>query len=362
MTANLPALANVPPACLPNQLLSTNTAYAAQIDGAQGTLLSTQFIGGDSLKLSAATISGSVLWVAGASNDASVPFTPNGLTLYFPGTASPAGAGAYLGAVDFSQPQPPAGTPQIYCVLDSADNAGVGPVSPLQLLTIFGTNLGPATGVAAPDYSDTNVGGVQVSIGGIPAQLLYAASNQINLAVPVPVPQTPIGNLSALQVSFNGATSSSRALPISDSFVDPQIFANGALTFPLANPPTFFALALNPDGSVNSASKPAQLGSTISVFVNGLVPNPNVLYAPLILTATGGWVVQSFNQAGLFVTQVKVQAPTALNGSPGGPDFGCPPNQSPVCSVGLTLYESGGPAYTPIGPSPGTQAMVYLTR
>jgi len=352
MTVSLPALANIPSGCLPDQLLSIDAAYVAQLHGTQGALLNTQFIGGDSLRIAAVALSGSNLWIAGATDNQNVPFTPGASTLYFPNVFPAAGAGAYLGAVDFSQSQPP-GAPHIDCIIDAADGADVGPVAPLQLLTILGSNLGPDTGVAAPDYADTNVAGVQVSIENTPAQLLYASSTQINLAVPAP--QKIAGNLSPIQITFNGATSTARAIPISYSFVAPQIFLNSALTFPLASPPVFAALALNPDGTVNSPSNPASSGSSISVFVNGLIPNPNVTTAPLHLSADGGWTVESFDKAGPFVTQVRLQAPSAYTTG-----FGCPEGSNKVCWVDFTLYESpGGPA---VAPSPGIQAAVYLTR
>ena len=54
-------------------------------------------------------------------------------------------AGAYLGAVGFSESQPPAGTPQIGCVVDAGELQPAGPIVPYQLLTIFGSGLGPAT-------------------------------------------------------------------------------------------------------------------------------------------------------------------------------------------------------------------------
>jgi uncharacterized protein (TIGR03437 family) len=358
MTANLPALSGVPSGCLPNQLLITNSAYVAQIDGASGNLVNTQFIGGDTLTISSVALAGSVLWAAGATNDPGVPYTPNALTLTFADLPNVAGPGAYLAAVDFSQPQPPAGTPQISCVLDGGDLAAVGPAARLQLLTILGSGLGPATGVSSSNNSTTTLAGVQVSFGGTPAPLLYVSSNQINLAVPALEPNST--TFSPLQVAVAGAVSSSRALPITHA--DPNLFLNYTLSLPVTNSsPGFVAFALNADGSLNSPANPAQLASTISVFVNGLVANPDVNNAPLQISAIGGWTVASFEQVTPFVFDVKLQTPSALNAETSS--FSCPPNQAPLCTVGFALYYGeGGPPQVPINSGTMTSAVVYVSR
>jgi uncharacterized protein (TIGR03437 family) len=46
-------------------------------------------------------------------------------------------------------------------------------------------------------------------------------------------------------------------------------------TFSASNQEGPVALALNADGSTNSPTNPAVLGSVISVFVNGLAPDPD---------------------------------------------------------------------------------------
>lgn len=357
MYTNLPALAAVPSACLPNQLLSANSAYAAQVDGSSGDVISTQLIGGDTLTISGVALSGSVLWVAGATNDAGVPFAPNALTLDFAIYPGPFGAGAYLGAVDFSQPQPAAGTPQLYCVLDGADLAAVGPAAQLQLLTIFGTDLGPSTGVSATDNSTTTLGGVEVTIGGTPAPLFYVSSNQINLAVPALESRST--DLFPLEVAVAGAVSASRAVPLTDA--DPNLFLNYSLSLPVTgNSPGFVAFAENGDGSLNSPTNPAQLGSVISVFVNGLAPEPGVINSPLQISASEGWTVTSFELLTPSVLQVNLQAPAALTAP--GTSFSCPPNQAPLCTVGFSLYHSFGGPESPINPSPALGAFVYLDR
>jgi uncharacterized protein (TIGR03437 family) len=323
--ASLPALAGVPSQCLPNATLIPKSSYASQVDAASGNVLGTQFIGGSTLIISAVALSGSTLWLAGPTNLADFPFSPGALTLPYP----QAGAlpGAYLGAVDFAQPQPPAGTPQIGCIVDAADLALAGPVAPFQLLTIFGTGLGPATGVSATDNTTGVLAGVDVSFGSTPAPLLYVSSTQINLAVPADVRSSSVADM---QVTVNGVSSPPRELPI--TFANPSLFVNlpdlqAEQTYSSFG---FIALALNADGSLNSASNPARLGSVVSVFVNGISPNPDVNTGPLQLTSTYGWLVTGYSQASPFVLQVDLQVPAKLQNN-----FSCATNL--VCTVAFEI-------------------------
>lgn len=356
VTANIPALAGVPSQCLPNNLslqndlTIQNSAYVSQVDSTSGNVLGSQFIGGSTLSTSAIALSGSTLWLAGATNLPDFLFTPNALTLsnFRPGPM----AGAYLGAVDFSQPQPPAGTPQIGCIVDAADLAAAGPVAPYQLLTIFGIGLGPATGVRATDNSTTTLAGVNVSFGSTPAPLLYVSSTQINFAVPL-VPSN--GSSTAMQLTVNGVSGPQLQLPL--TFANPSVFLNISQTFPSSgNSPGFVAVALNADGSLNSSTNPAHLGSVVSVFANGLPPYPQVINEPLQLYTNNGWSVMKVIQATPFVLRVDLRVPSALVHN-----FSCP---SSLCTVGFTLYDVSGGS---VGPSVslGGEAfggVVYVNR
>ena len=335
VTAKLPALASVPTACLPNALLIRNSVYVAQADAASGNILGTQFIGGANLNPSAVALAGSTFWIAAAASSSDVPFAGD-----FPSSDLQAynlGAGAYLGAADFSQPQPPAGTPQIGCLVDAADFSPVGPATHLQLLTLFGNELGPAVGISATDNSTTSLGGVSVMFGSVPADLLYVSATQINFAVPlIGYPQTS----AVMQVTVNGLNAQPRVVPLESG--SPHLFINGSETYldTLSNPNRYFIpFALNADGSVNAPSTPAPPGSTISVFVNGFVLNPGLQNALPEFSAAGGWIVTGVTQASPFVLQVDLQAPTVFCGVGTG-------SSPPPCSVNLPLMSSG----TAIGP------------
>jgi uncharacterized protein (TIGR03437 family) len=323
---NLPALANVPTPCLPNHLGIRSSAYVSEIDAASGDLLGSQFIGGSTLATSALALFGSTAWIAGAATLPDFPLTPNAVTL--PSLRPAPLAGAYLGAVDFSQPPPPAGTPQLFCIVDSADLAPVGAAPCYQLLTIFGTGLGPAAGVAASDNSTATLAGVSVNLDSLSAPLLYVSSTQINFAVPL---VDPSQTFATMQVTVNGASATPRQLPLTLSG-NPSLFLNTAQT-PVASLGSV-ALALNADGSLNSSTNPAALGSAVSVFVNGLTPDPRFIHFPLQLSTNNGWSVTGLVPANPFVLRVDLRVPSALVNN-----FSCA--ISSLCAVGFTLYDVG---------------------
>ena len=183
-------------------------------------------------------------------------------------------AGAYLSAVNFSGGVKKG--PAIACVLDGGNLTHVGPVAAYQLLSIFGTNLGPATGVAAPDGTDTSIAGVSITFDGIPAQLLYVSASQINVAVPSPaLPSSAADGLPSamvMQLTVNGVTLQ-RQFPHTESnmnlFADlspAQVSCPDAAV--IGNP--IQPVALNADGSANSCANPAKYGSTVSFFMHGV--------------------------------------------------------------------------------------------
>jgi uncharacterized protein (TIGR03437 family) len=321
VAATIPALAGVPTQCLPNSVNIRNSAYVSQVDAASGSVLATQYLGGSALIAPIVALTGSTLWIAASTTLADIPLTPNALSVEFltsiplqgpyPG-ADPV-AGAYLGAVDFSQPAPPAGTPQIGCIVNAANLAPIGPATRYQLLTIFGTGLGPATGVSATNNSTFSLAGASINFGASSAPILYASSNQINLAVPS---MTYNASSSLVQVVVNSVFSQPRQLSL--TYQNPTLFLNIPQTFAAGgNSSGPVALAFNADGSLNSPTNLAQPGSVVSVFVNGLAPDPQVNNAPLQLTAANGWQVTNIAQVSPFVVQVDVQLPSPLTNVPG---------------------------------------------
>jgi hypothetical protein len=122
------------------------------------------------------------------------------------------------------------------------------------------------------------------------------------------------------------------------------------------NSPGFVAVALNADGSLNSSTNPAQLGSAVSVFVNGLTPDSQVVSAPLQLYTNNGWSVTNIVQATPFVLRVDLRVPAPLVNS-----FSCHPS---LCAVGFTIYDVYGGSVGQPASSDGEAfgGVVYVNR
>lgn len=155
---------------------------------------------------------------------------------------------------------PPASVPTIATVVNAASLQG-GPISPGEIVTITGANIGPTV----PAYLtldqngnvSTSIGGVQVSFNGLAAPLIYASSSQINAVVPYGV----LGLVNpSLQVSFMGQLSNTFSLQSAAAV--PALFTlNASGTGPGA--------ILNADGTVNSPANPANRGSYIVLYATG---------------------------------------------------------------------------------------------
>jgi uncharacterized protein (TIGR03437 family) len=150
--------------------------------------------------------------------------------------------------------------PSIVGIANAAGPAVSPSISPVEIVSIYGYNLGPSTPLSAQVSGGVvshELGGYSVLFNGMPAPLLYVGPNQINCIVP-----------------YNGAPGFSASVQL----VTPQGTVNGAtLSVVQAQPAIFYsgdgyASALNQDGTVNSASNPAPKGSIVSLFATGLAP------------------------------------------------------------------------------------------
>jgi uncharacterized protein (TIGR03437 family) len=134
-----------------------------------------------------------------------------------------------------------------------------GPVAPGEILSIFGTNLGPATGVATQftnNRADTALGQVRVLFDGIAAPLLFVRQDQINVVAPWEI----AGRLSTnIVVEYQGRVST--GIPVSVAQAAPGIF-----TVPAGGRGQ--AAALNQDNSFNGDT-PARPGSVLQVYLTG---------------------------------------------------------------------------------------------
>jgi uncharacterized protein (TIGR03437 family) len=132
-----------------------------------------------------------------------------------------------------------------------------GTLSPGMLVTIVGTKLGPAPGVAGEIVGGrftASVAGVWVYFDGIAAPILYAGSMQINAIVPYALAGRP-----TVQVAVQYGNATSTPFPVRLSATSPGIFTVDGRR----------AAALNEDGSVNSPANAARAGSVLVLYLTG---------------------------------------------------------------------------------------------
>lgn len=136
-----------------------------------------------------------------------------------------------------------------------------GSVSPGEIISIFGTNLGETTGrsleFSEPRQVSTVLGGSQVWFDGLPGTMLYAGSGQINAIAPF-----GLSGKTSTRVQVWNRGIPSMILPLQVSSTSPGIFTQNASG-------QGAACILNSDGSVNSPSQPAPAGSIVSLYANG---------------------------------------------------------------------------------------------
>lgn len=138
-----------------------------------------------------------------------------------------------------------------------------GAVAPGEIVSIFGSALGPAAGVnlqfTNPLLVSNSLAGVRVLFDGVPAPITYASAGQVNAVVPYGVAGQ---SATKLQVEYLGLVSAPISLPVAG--VSPGIFTSTASG-------TGQAAILNAiDYTVNSAANAAARGDWIEIFGTGL--------------------------------------------------------------------------------------------
>ena len=136
-----------------------------------------------------------------------------------------------------------------------------GPVSPGEIVTVFGTNFGPAVlsglrlnGVGAVD---TVISDTRILFDGIPAPMVYSSNGQLSAVVPYSVRNK---NLTTVEIEYQGARSAPLTIPVSPA-------APGILTLDSSGQGQ--GAILNQNFSINSVNNPAEPGSIISIFATG---------------------------------------------------------------------------------------------
>jgi len=121
------------------------------------------------------------------------------------------GVGAYLGLSVALQAPTPTGSGVFLNPTGVVNSASDAPftagVAPGELLTLYGSNLAPSTQVAGIPFPTTGLGGVQVTIGGLPAAIYYVSASQISAIVPYGVQSLAPCYCVDIQVNNNGTLS-----------------------------------------------------------------------------------------------------------------------------------------------------------
>jgi uncharacterized protein (TIGR03437 family) len=143
-------------------------------------------------------------------------------------------------------------------IVNSASYLG-GAVAPGEIVTIFGSGLGPATLVGLQldgrGYVSNSLAGTQVFFDGVAAPLIYTSSSQMSVVVPYEV-----AGSTQVHVVYQGQSSNVVRVPVTAVFpgiftVDSSGHGQGAI--------------VNQDGTVNSQTNPAPAGSIVFVYATG---------------------------------------------------------------------------------------------
>jgi len=263
-------------------------AFVAKLSPSGSSVVWATYLGGkgaDSADAITLDASGNV-WVAGATTSPDFPnaqgwshggdflvgLDPTGSTLtyaarYPNGTVSQSVSTDYSGLVHVAGPtglvstvapeQPP--TMRVFGIANAAAGPAGGRVAPMEVISLYGPHIGPATpATAIPNNSvygqffPNELAGVQVLMGGAAVPLLYVSDSQINAIVGTEGVESV-----NVRISFNGKTSPDFLAAVIPA--DPEIFQN----------PDGSAAAVNQDGSINSPTHPAKLGSIVSIWASG---------------------------------------------------------------------------------------------
>jgi uncharacterized protein (TIGR03437 family) len=144
----------------------------------------------------------------------------------------------------------------------NAASYAIGAVSPGEMVTLFGTNIGPAISASATTDPSTGklattIGGVQVLFNGIAAPMIYASSTQVSAVVPYEM--APVVSPS-VWIKYAGQTSN--AYQLTTATTAPGLFTQNASG---SGP----GAILNQDNSVNGPGHTAAKGSIVQVYLTG---------------------------------------------------------------------------------------------
>ncbi len=156
-----------------------------------------------------------------------------------------------------------ASSPPTSVSVDFVNNAASGlfmGIAPGEIVTFKGSGVGPAQPVSAVPGSDgfypTQLSGTSVQFNGVAAPLLYTSATQVTAVAPYGV----TGPTVRVTVTYQDHTSVPATI---------QVFSAAPGLFTTDGTGAGQAAAINQDGTINSASNPAPIGSVISLYATG---------------------------------------------------------------------------------------------
>jgi uncharacterized protein (TIGR03437 family) len=207
--------------------------------------------------------------------------------------------------------------PVVTAVANAASDV-LGSIAPGEIVTVYGSGLGPSQLTSAAGSFATQLAGSQVFFNGTAAPLIYSWGPAVSAVVPYEVS----GSSAQVTVMYQGQTSSAMTVPIASS-------APGIFVWELLSSGKGQALVENQDGSINSAATPAKIGSIVTLYATGegqtspggvdgkiaSVPAPKPLLP--VTVNIGGQTVQPQYAGGApgevaGVMQINVQVPSGI--------------------------------------------------
>jgi uncharacterized protein (TIGR03437 family) len=152
-------------------------------------------------------------------------------------------------------------------IVNAASNAPfTARIAPGELLTMYGSNLASSTLTAGIPFPTTGLGGVHVTIGGLPAAIYYVSPSQISAIVPYSV---TVGSVVEIQVTND--IGSSNIVTNYVSATAPGVFTQNQKGTGYGEIEHLgIGNSVAPVGSVVSDASPAMPGETLAVYLTGL--------------------------------------------------------------------------------------------
>lgn len=155
-------------------------------------------------------------------------------------------------------------------IVNAANFAPItNPIAPGELVSLFGTGLASATAQASSLPLPTMLGGVQVTVNGQAAPLVYVSANQLAFLVPSAI--APANGIYYATIKVTNSGKASNAVTVYTANSAPAVFSRGSSGF---GP----AAAQLPNYSLITSTNPAKAGETVIVYLSGLgIVSPSVV-------------------------------------------------------------------------------------